>query len=76
MTGPPSTRPGWAGRAPRHGAPMTGDRIHDLAQLLLRDGYFSDQADAVLAAIRLLACAEQLADDGDLDVTPRAQRET
>jgi hypothetical protein len=49
---------------------MTEDRIQALAQLLLRDGYFSDQPDALLAAIRLLACAEQLGHEPATDTPP------
>jgi hypothetical protein len=49
---------------------MTDDRIQNLAHLLLREGHFNDQPDAVLAAIHLLACADQLMDERDLDATP------
>ena len=36
----------------------SGQRVMRVAQMLLTDGYFSSEIDAVLAAVRLLAVAD------------------
>jgi hypothetical protein len=41
---------------------VTGQRVHELARQLRRDGTAVDEPDAIAAAIRLLTAAEHLAD--------------
>lgn len=40
----------------------SGQRVMRVAQMLLTDGYFSSEIDAVLAAVRLLAVADASTD--------------
>ena len=57
------------------GAPRASEqRVMRVAQMLLTDGYFSSEVDAVLAAVRLLAVADEPADSGRTGTTDTQRR--
>ena len=49
------------------GSPRDVRRVMDVARVLLADGYFASEVDAVVAAIRVLAAAESLGACGCAD---------